>query len=250
VAVRNPLQPLLHVAGVSAKVHDRVAAAASALGHDFAKPALLAEALTHPSLGGRGSTYERLEFLGDRVLGLAVADMLLESFPAEAEGALAKRLTALVRRETLAAVAADVGLGDYLALSRGEEGAGGRRNPSVLADALEAAIGAIYLDGGFEAAKRFVRRHWRVRMAAAAHPPEDAKTRLQEWAQGTVGVTPRYETVARAGPAHSPTFEVEVQVEGVARERGTGSSKRAAEQAAAKALLARIAATGGKGRKP
>lgn len=229
---------------MSAKARDRVTAAARALGHDFARPALLAEALTHPSLGGRGATYERLEFLGDRVLGLAVADMLLEHFPDEAEGALAKRLTALVRRETLAVVAAEVGLGDHLALSRGEEGAGGRRNPSVLADALEAAIGAIYLDGGFEAAKGFVRRHWRARMAAAARPPEDAKTRLQEWAQATVGVTPRYETVERAGPAHSPTFAVEVRIEGVARERGTGGSKRAAEQAAAKALLDRLAAEG------
>ena len=228
---------------MSAAKRDRVAAAAEAFGHAFARPTLLAQALTHPSLGGRHSSYERFEFLGDRVLALVVADMLLEAFPRENEGALAKRLTALVRREALARVAEELDLGRHLLLSRGEETSGGRRNPSVLADALEAVIGAIYLDGGFDAAARFIRRHWMARMAATARPPEDAKTRLQEWAQGSIGATPRYEEIARAGPAHDPTFEVEVRIDGLAPERGQGGSKRAAEQAAAKAMLARIAAS-------
>lgn len=224
--------------------------ASSALGHNFARPDLLGEALTHPSAGVRGGCYERLEFLGDRVLALVVAEMLLTGFPAEDEGALAKRLAALVRRETLADVAARIGLGERLRLSRGEDESGGRSNPSVLADAMEAVLGALYLDGGLAAAQAFIERHWEPAMSAAEHPPEDAKTRLQEWAQGAGRPLPRYRTVGSTGPAHSPTFSVEVSVEGGGPETGSGPSKRAAEQAAAAALLARIepgGKPGGKG---
>ncbi len=218
----------------------------SILGHDFARPALLAEALTHPSAkthpstktGGRG--YQRLEFLGDRVLGLVVADMLLAAFPAEDEGALAKRLAALVRREALAKVAQGIDLGRYLTLSKGEDEIGGRSNPALLADAMEAAIGALYLDGGLAAAEAFVRRHWTAMMETALKPPEDAKTRLQEWAQGAARPLPEYATVSVEGPPHAPTFAVEARVEGYPAATATGSSKRAAEQAAATVLLAAV----------
>ncbi|MCH7930930.1 MAG: ribonuclease III [Proteobacteria bacterium] len=219
---------------------DAARRAAEVLGHDFARPALLAEALTHPSARGGGG-YERLEFLGDRVLGLIVADMLMAAFPAEPEGALSKRLAALVRREALARVGESLAVGDLLAMSRGEDEAGGRSNPAILADAVEALIGALYLDGGMAAAGAFVRGHWTAMMEADGTPPQDSKTRLQEWAQGGSLPLPSYATVAAEGPPHSPTFEVEVSVEGHAPERGRGPSKRAAEQAAAKKLLAGIA---------
>ena len=225
---------------MSGRDRTRVAAAAEALDHDFADPALLAEALTHPSARSDRHSYERLEFLGDRVLGLIVADMLLDGFPAEDEGALAKRLAALVRRQALADVAARLGIGAFVAVSKGEEETGGRASPALLADALEAMIGAIYRDGGLAAADRFVRRHWTAMMEAADSPPEDAKTRLQEWAQGNARPLPCYTTVGEEGPAHGPVFEVEVRVEGHAPVTGRGRSKRAAEQAAAAALLAAV----------
>ncbi len=232
---------------MSAAGDDRLRAAAAVLDHSFRRRALLGEALTHPSVGARGGGYERLEFLGDRVLALVVADMLLAAFPDEDEGALAKRLAELVRRETLAEVAASLGFGGFLTLSKGEEESGGRANPTVLADALEAAIGALYLDGGLAPAAAFVRRHWTAPMKAAEQPPEDAKTRLQEWAQGAGRPLPAYTTVDVAGPAHSPTFAVEVSVEDYPPAKASGRSKRAAEQAAAAVLLARVAAgTGGK----
>ncbi|MFQ5783452.1 MAG: ribonuclease III [Alphaproteobacteria bacterium] len=226
---------------MSAAGDNRIAAAAAALDHRFTCPTLLAEALIHPSAQLRGASYERLEFLGDRVLGLVVAEMLYAAFPAEAEGALAKRFTALVRRETLTRIAADLDLGAFLRLSRGEEESGGRANPAVLADALEAVIGALFLDGGFAAAETFVRRHWSAPMAATDRPPEDAKSRLQEWAQGHGLALPVYTTVSSRGPSHSPTFEVEVRVEDQPPARATGATKRAAEQAAAAGLLAQMA---------
>ncbi len=242
MAGRNALQPNFPRDRVSREDDARLAAAAEALGHDFVRPALLAEALTHPSArGGADRGYERLEFLGDRVLGLIVADMLLAAFPDEPEGALAKRLAALVRREALAGVGETLAVGDLLAVSRGEEEAGGRSNPAILADAVEALIGALYLDGGMAAADAFVRRQWTAMMEAAETPPQDPKTRLQEWAQGASRPLPSYATIAAEGPPHNPTFEVEVSVQGHAPERGRGPSKRAAEQAAAKKLLARIA---------
>lgn len=232
---------------------EATAALAPILGHRFADPALLVSALTHPSVGsaqarGRAraeaGAYERLEFLGDRVLGLVVAHMLYETFAGEDEGALAKRLASLVRRDTVARVAETIGLGRHLILSRGEADSGGRSNRTLLADALEAVIGALYLDAGLPAAEDFVRRSWAPLVGEAAHPPQDPKTTLQEWAQGAGLPLPDYRTVASEGPPHSPVFSVEVQVEGHPPARGTGRSKRAAEQAAAEALLDAIGAAG------
>lgn len=223
------------------------AALAAVLGHVFSKPALLAEAMTHSSLAGseRAGTkhapdYERLEFLGDRVLGLIVAEWLLERFPADREGALAKRHTAHVRRETLAAVARRVGLAAYLRLSPGEEQIGGRNNDTILADACEAVIGALFIDGGLEAARRFVRAHWADDIDNPGGPPPEPKTALQEWAQARALPLPVYALAERAGPDHAPRFIVRASVGDLGHAEGEGGSKRAAERAAAAALLATL----------
>jgi ribonuclease-3 len=217
---------------------------AERLGHGFARPELLVRALTHPSAasrrGGIDDSYERLEFLGDRVLGLIVADLLLVRFPREPEGALAVRHAELVRRETLAEVASEIGLDDYLRLAKGEEAAGERHNPALLSNACEAVIGALYLDGGLAAAEAFVEPLWRGRLEVDAHPPQDAKTGLQEWAQARALGLPKYREVGREGPAHEPHFTLEVEVAGQEPARGEGRSKRLAEQAAAARLLARL----------
>ncbi|HTH15922.1 MAG TPA: ribonuclease III [Magnetospirillum sp.] len=218
---------------------------AQRLGHRFANPSLLTQALTHPSVvQGRAprkaTPYERLEFLGDRVLGLVVADMLFHRFPNEPEGALARRHAALVRREALARVAQIIGLPEHLVLSRGEEEAGGRANPGLLADACEAVIGALFADAGFEVAQAFVRGAWTSLMDEAAAPPKDAKTALQEWAQGRGKKLPVYTTVGMDGPPHEPTFKISVEVEGLETVTAQGASKRAAEQAAATAMLEKV----------
>jgi ribonuclease-3 len=212
----------------------------AALGHEFADPKLLREALAHPSTSATGRSYERLEFLGDRVLGLVVADLLMRRFPGEDEGDLARRFAALVSRDGLLAVARSLDLGRYLSLARGEEESGGRENPAILADACEAVIGALYLDGGFEAARRFVSAHWTSRIEADLAPPQDAKTALQEWAQAARKPLPVYRTTGTDGPSHEPVFHVEVEVEGYPPASASGPSKRAAERAAAAALLARL----------
>ena len=217
---------------------------AAQLGHAFADASLLREALTHQSaVPGRGkptASYQRLEFLGDRVLGLVVAELLLARFPEEPEGDLARRLAALVRREALALVAGQLALGRYLVLARAEIEAGEDSNPALLADACEAVIGALYLDGGLEPARAFITRLWTPLLEAAPAPPQDAKTALQEWAQGRGLPLPHYREVERRGPDHEPVFGVEVTVEGQAPARGEGRSKRLAEQAAAGALLRRL----------
>jgi ribonuclease-3 len=214
---------------------------AEALGHGFRQKALLRKALTHPSAADSAfASYERLEFLGDRVLGLVVADMLFARFPNEPEGALAKRLAALVRRETLAEVAATMGLSAHLILARAEQEAGEAQNPALLADACEAVIAALYLDGGFEVARRFIEHYWTPLLEADLKPPQDPKTALQEWAQGRGLALPVYRELLREGPAHQPRFTVEVSVAGAEPARGEGLSKRLAEQAAAKLLLARL----------
>lgn len=216
-----------------------IAAVATAVGHAFTDLALVERALVHRSAaGGRDrESYERLEFLGDRVLGLVVADMLYRRFPAEDEGALARRHAALVRREALARVAHEIDLGRHLVMSKGEEDAGGRVNPALLADACEALMGALYLDGGLEPARAFIARHWPAMMEEAAAPPKDAKTALQEWAQQRGRPLPVYDTVAAEGPDHSPVFTVRVTVQGLPPVTASGASKRAAAQAAAEALL-------------
>lgn len=226
------------------------------IGHRFAQPELLREALTHPSAStpsasrparsrhARQRGYERLEFLGDRVLGLVLADLLYNAFPQEDEGALAKRLAALARKETLARVAAAADLGGHLVMSRAEAQGGGRKNPTLLADACEAVIGALYLDGGLDAAAGFIRRFWQPLMTAEARPPQDAKTALQEWAQGAGLPLPEYRTVRTEGPPHEPLFAVELQVAGQPPVTATGRTKRAAEQAAATQLLEQLRAVG------
>jgi ribonuclease-3 len=225
------------------------------LGHEFAKPALLREALTHrsasPRAGMRGPSIakhgagsnERLEFIGDRVLGLLMAEWLAERFPHEQEGALGRRLGYLVSQPVLAGVADSIGLDDALAVSPGEARAGVKKRATVLADALEAALGAVYLDGGLAPARAFVRRAWEPAMTAQAEPPKDAKTALQEWAQARGdGALPVYTLTGRAGPAHLPEFSVTVTAGG-ATGTGTATSKRAAETAAAADLLRQLQAS-------
>ena len=218
---------------------------AARLGHVFSRPELLIQALTHPSVSqGRtprkATPYERLEFVGDRVLGLVVAEMLFHTFPNEAEGALARRHAALVCRESLARVATALGLDKALILAKGESDSGGRSNPGLLADACEAVICAMFLDGGFGAAAKFVREHWLPLMGESHSPPKDAKTALQEWAQGLGRPLPAYTILGTEGPPHDPQFLVSVQVVGVEAVTAHGPSKRAAEQAAAAALLEKV----------
>lgn len=214
---------------------------AEILGHSFRHPDILRRAVTHASAEPRAwNAYERLEFLGDRVLALVVAEQLLDRFPHEREGSIAKRHVSLVRRETLAEVAHSIGLGRFLIISRGEDEAGARASDTILSDAMEAVIGALYLDGELEAARRFILRHWNPLLELDLRPPQDPKTALQEWAQGRRLPLPGYTTVAQTGPAHAPEFTVEVRVEGQAPQRASGKSKRLAEQAAAQAMLREI----------
>lgn len=211
------------------------------LNHDFSDPSLLDQAFVHRSLGKpRVESNERLEFLGDRVLGVVIAELLYHAFPKEPEGALGPRFTALARRETLAEIAEILELGPLMRLSPGEEDSGGRKNPALLADVCEAVLGALYLDGGLEAARSVIVAHWKPRLALDPTPPKDAKTRLQEWAQGTGRALPSYTVVKRDGPDHAPHFVVGVHVEGTQGATGEGASKRVAEQAAAAVLMEQL----------
>jgi ribonuclease-3 len=215
-----------------------LAALEERLGHHFSDSSLLRLALSHASLGELSN--ERLEFLGDRVLGLIVAEKLYEDFPKMDEGGLAVRLNALVRKESCARVAEAAELGRHLAMAASEQGSGGRRKAAILAGACEAVMAALYLDGGMEAARRFVLRYWREGFADLAPDPRDAKTSLQEWAQGGAlpqRVQPVYALKSREGPDHAPVFTVEVTLPGHAAEAGTGASKREAEQDAARRML-------------
>lgn len=198
----------------------------------------LTKALTHGSAVSEPlENYERLEFLGDRVLSLVVAEMLFEFFPDENEGKLARRSAALVRRETLAEVAEDIGLGAHIVMSSGEADAGGRGNPSLLADVCESVIAALYLDGGLKEADKFIRRHWQGHMERSGKPPLDAKTELQEWAQGRGLPLPTYRIARRTGPDHAPEFMIAVSVADGPEATGKGSTRRVAEKAAAGALM-------------
>ena len=201
---------------------------------------LLETALTHASIGAAISN-ERLEFLGDRVLGLVIAERLHHIYPEDPEGALALKLNALVRKEACVNAAVAAGLPEHLVLASSEASSGGRQKAVILAGACEAVIAALYLDGGIDAARRFVDRFWAEAFSALRHDMRDAKTSLQEWAQGHGAKTgPGYRVVKREGPDHDPRFVVEVTAAGEARAQGSGRSKREAEQAAAKALLSRL----------
>jgi ribonuclease-3 len=214
------------------------------LGHRFARPDLLREALTHRSaLQGKRrarQSNERLEFLGDRVLGLLIAEWLAERYPREQEGELGRRLASLVSQPVLAAVAERLGLDSALSLSAGEARAGVGRRATVLADALEATLGALYLDAGLDLARAFVRRAWDADMNEQAVPPKDAKSGLQEWAHRAHGVAPVYTVIETSGPPHAPQFTVAVTIAAMTGS-GQAGSKQAAEQAAAADLLRQVA---------
>ncbi|MGE5370075.1 MAG: ribonuclease III [Chloroflexota bacterium] len=217
-----------------------LAALEARVGHDFRDKDLLRWALTHVSASShRPDSYERLEFLGDRVLGLAVAHMIYGGFPNDSEGELSRRLAALVRKETCAEVAELWGVGPHIRLGEGEAQAGGRKKRAILGDICEAIIGAVFLDGGAAAAERVVREAFGPKMHEAGRSLRDAKTALQEWAQARRLAPPRYRLVTRSGPDHAPSFELAVEIEGFAAAFGAGTSKRAAEQAAAAAFIAR-----------
>lgn len=215
------------------------------LGHEFKQKSLLQGALTHPSLGGgtgrrknAGTLYERLEFLGDRVLGLTVADWLYRSFPDDTEGDLAKRHAALVNRVALKKIALALELPRFLRVAKGEQAAT-QRSQTILSDAIEALIGALYLDGGMEIAQKFIRRFWQDALAAQTQAAQlaDPKTILQEWAQGRGLPLPAYKVISREGPAHAPKFVIEVTVQGQPAAQAEGAAKREAEKRAAAALL-------------
>lgn len=211
------------------------------LGYSFRDPALLNRAVTHASMSSPNrDDNQRLEFLGDRVLGLVMADALLAIDPKATEGQLAPRYNALVRKETCADVAREIDLGAVLRLGRSEMLSGGRRKMALLGDATEAVIAAVYLDGGFEAAKELVLRLWGDRTRTVEDDARDPKTSLQEWAQARKLAPPRYVTRKRTGPDHAPEFTIAAELESGQTAEATAGSKRIAEQAAAKALLAKL----------
>jgi ribonuclease III len=216
----------------------------SRLGHHFRDRDLASLALTHLSAHSaagpqRAQSYQRLEFLGDRVLGVVIADRLYSTFPHASEGELSMRLAKLVRRETCAEIAAEWDVGPHVMLGQGEARGGGRKKTAILSDVCESLIGAVFVDGGYEAARALVIRAWGTRITVDAEPPRDAKTALQEWAQARALAAPRYEEVERSGPAHAPHFVMRVALAGYEPEQGAASSKRVAEQAAARAFLDR-----------
>jgi ribonuclease-3 len=210
------------------------------LGHRFSDPELLKRALTHASANAQLSN-ERLEFLGDRVLGLIVAEKLHALYPGDAEGALALKFNALARGAACARAADAAGLAEHIVLAASERASGGRHKPAILSGACEAVIAALYLDGGMAVARGFVERYWSDMFETLGADMRDAKTRLQEWAQapGRSGGAPVYALITREGPDHAPRFVVEASVAGLPPERGEGGSKREAEQDAAAKLLSK-----------
>jgi ribonuclease III len=226
-----------------------MAAIEARIGHSFTDPNLLTAAITHVSAlkpsRKRGESYQRLEFLGDHVLGLIVSDMLYRTFPNADEGEMSKRLADLVRKESCAEVAKSLGLTDDIKLGAVGAGAGARLRKSVLGDICEAVIGAVFLDGGYAAAADFVERNWTERMQRPRRPLRDPKTVLQEWAQGKGLPTPVYREVERTGPHHDPQFRVAVDLPGLAPAEGVGGSKRAAEKVAASVMIEREGVAGG-----
>lgn len=213
------------------------------LGHVFRQPELLVRALTHASYSApTRPSNERLEFLGDRVLGLSLAEALFRADTGAAEGKLAPRFNALARQESCAAVAREIGLGDVLKLGRSEMMSGGRRKDALLGDGMEAVIAAVYLDAGFDVARALVLRLWSSRIAQVADDARDPKSALQEWAQARGLPPPAYLEMGRTGPDHAPVFTVEARLENGAVEQAQAATKRAAEMAAARALLARMEA--------
>lgn len=214
------------------------------IGYAFRDRDLFHKALCHPSVVGGNPVFECLEFLGDRVLGLVVAEMLLDRFPRESEGSIARRHTALVRQETLAEIGRAVGIGRWLADQHAAMDELGAEHDGVLSDLVEALIAALYKDGGLDVAAEFIHRYWEPRLLAQREAPKDSKTRLQEWAQGQGLPLPLYVLTEREGPDHAPSFRVTAEVMlgdgSVRRGEGVGLSKRAAEQEAAGRLLSQL----------
>jgi ribonuclease-3 len=236
------LEQAVHDRAMSRKAKDR-AALEDRIGYQFADKGLLERALTHISAlsgGNRANSYQRLEFLGDHVLGLVISDMLYQAFPKGNEGELSRRLADLVRKETCADVAKIMDIGPALKLGSSENNAGGRLRTTILGDACEALVGAVFLDGGYKAAEELVARFWRERMIKPLRALRDPKTMLQEWAQARGLPTPAYQELARTGPHHKPKFNVAVVLPDRPPAEGIGNSKRAAEQAAAAAMLERV----------
>ncbi len=241
LALGHSLEPYSHLGRLSL---NRVTTRAleARLGYSFTDTQLLIRALYHSSAQdhrrGVSLSNERLEFMGDRVLGLVIAEWLLREFPNADEGELAVRYNALVRKEACAAAAERIELGKYLVLGPGEERAGGREKVAIVADACEAVIAALYLDGGLDAARAFIEAEWAPLLAEPARRT-DAKTALQEWTQGQGRGIPSYKEIERSGPDHAPVFKVQVEISGVAPISGAAGSKRQAEQIAARAMLVR-----------
>lgn len=208
------------------------------IGHSFKNPDLLQVALTHRSLGTLHN--QRLEFLGDAVLGMLIAELLYTMHPGEAEGDLSRRLVSMVNGEQLAEIARELALGELIQMSASEEEQGGRANPSNLEDAMEALLGAVYLDGGIEAARRMVDQHWKARAEAMKSPPKDPKTALQEWAQARGLPLPDYAVISAQGPSHAPVFVIELRVQGVESVRAEAGTKRLAERTAAQTMMERL----------
>ncbi|MEZ5849641.1 MAG: ribonuclease III [Hyphomicrobiaceae bacterium] len=214
----------------------------TALGHTFQSRALLERALTHASVRaekGAPEDNERLEFLGDRVLGLSIAELIIEEDGSASEGALARRYNRLVRKDACARVARDIGLGAALRLSSAEEENGGREKDTILADAMEAVLAAVFLESGYDGARAVVRALWGPYLAKMPETTVDPKSALQEWAQGRGLPLPRYVEISREGPDHAPRFKSEVRIGGCKPASGVGSNKRAAEQDAATVFLIR-----------
>ena len=209
------------------------------IGYGFTDIAPLEEALTHPSFA-RQRDNQRFEFLGDRVLGLVIAEALIDADTAAREGQLAPRLNALVRKETCAEIAAEIGIGAVMRIGRSEMLSGGRRKTALLGDAMEAVIAAVYIDGGYGAARALILRLWGARVATADTAARDPKTALQEWAQARGQAPPRYEMLARKGPDHAPLFLIEVALQSGQTAQAEARSKRAAQQDAAARLLAEL----------
>jgi len=230
---------------VSAEMNKTLSSLEQQIGYSFRDATLLEQALTHASrtssTKGRFTSNERLEFLGDRVLGLVIAQLLYERFPDEEEGAMSRRFTALVRMEALARIADSIDLRVYLNLSRSEDETGGRDNPAIQADACEALIAALYLDGGIAPVQKFIQTHWEDLVKEDPTPPKDAKTALQEWTQARDLGLPEYTVTNSEGPSHAPIFIISVDVIDFPTQRGEGTSKRKAEQSAAEAMLNYIA---------
>jgi ribonuclease-3 len=220
--------------------HADLAALEARVGHRFSDATLIAEALTHVSAasGQKRATYQRLEFLGDRVLGLVVSEMLYDAFPSAEEGELSRRLAALVRKESCAEVALEWGVQAHVRLGESEKAAGATKT-AILGDVCESIIGAVFLDAGYLAARSVVTHAFEERMRTPHRPLRDAKTALQEWAQARGLPTPLYRELSRRGPDHAPEFTIGVEVAGFPGAEAIGSSKRLAEQAAAGTFITR-----------